>query len=222
MGIKEFLKKKRDTRFYVGVMAIELSLLLLFTVYTVSGKRLFYSFMDLGISFAYYFLFIFDMQELVTPTVNTPIDVDINKFLPFSLLEVERKLDLLWRKLFDFGNFTDYLEFVLKVLSILSILITGFLPVVIVAAYILFGRYTSEHVPTSEQMREKRFVTLVFSAVNKVVTTYKRLFEYFQERKAFVILFVLIWLVNTNALTVAVEFFILRDLICSDSDFSKA
>ena len=81
-------KKEYTLEYYITVYLILLSCMLLSSVYGICAERLISSVKDLGLSFAYYFLFFFDQHSLITPTVTEMPDIQIQSYLPFSLEEI--------------------------------------------------------------------------------------------------------------------------------------
>lgn len=201
---REYVEK--DIRHYIGLIAILVSTILFFTLYRVCGVRIFYAVKDLGLSFAYYVAFIVDKQDLITPSVNTVIDVDIQKYMEFSMVALERKVNGYWDAFWDFGNFLEYLIYGVNVLNLFTTFLLC-LPFFALLFYLVFGKYTTEHVTDKEYKFIKRLQLRVVNIVRKISDTYNWLKEYFSEHKAYVAVFVCLWLMNTNLMTVIVEFF---------------
>ena len=137
--VKDKLKKykEKDIRFHIGIIAIILSIVLCVTLYWVCIRRLKTSVVDLAISFAYYFLFIFHIKDVLNPTVNNVSDIDIQDFLPFSLDEVVRKINEFPRAFFDVDNFKEYLIFLLRNTSEICRVLSLLFPALLLIFYVL-------------------------------------------------------------------------------------
>ena len=75
------------------ISAIGLSVLLLFTRYSISLERLFSSFGDFFSALVYYFKVIFLNDNTYVPTVNALPDVDLGAVLGIDVPELVRKLE---------------------------------------------------------------------------------------------------------------------------------
>ena len=196
---------KKDLRYYIGVSAVLISVLLLVSLYWVCTKRLYTSVIDVGISFAYYFLFLFKITDVINPTINDLLNIDIQDFLPFSIEEVIRKINAFPRTFYDSENFREYLIFVLENLCQILRVLTLLLPAVFLLFYVMFDSYATEHKEVKKNTRFERFVSKIRVIYVKAKNVCLWFYEYYKEHKGIPKLLLFVWLINTNILTVIME-----------------
>ena len=207
--VKDKLKKykEKDIRFHIGIIVIILSIVLCVTLYWVCIRRLKTSVVDLAISFAYYFLFIFHIKDVLNPTVNNVSDIDIQDFLPFSLEEVVRKINEFPRAFFDVENFKEYLIFLLRNTSEICRVLSLLLPALLLIFYVLFDGYATEHKEVKQNTRFERFVNKLRLLYVKVKKLFLWFYEYFKKHTRIPKILLFIWIVNTNVLSIIIEAF---------------
>ena len=95
--------------------AIGLSVLLLFTRYSISLDRLFSSFGDFFSALVYYFKIIFLNDNTYVPTVNTLPEVNLGAVLGIDVAELVRKLEAFPDGFFSKEIFAGYVWYVFTV-----------------------------------------------------------------------------------------------------------
>ena len=191
--------------------AVAGSVVLTFTRYADAVGRLLSAFVDLGHSIAWYFcrLFLGWTEMPFEATVLQIPDVDLQKFILFSLEELQRK----WEA---FGGALLQKEWVIKYLNWVSISLRQFLiilllliPVIICAWFAISSFLLSPGKPEDRNVDSKPlriFKKLTFKpffAVKEWLLSFK---SFLGDRKYLVAIFVLIWTVNLNMVTILIEF----------------
>ena len=199
--------RKKDIRWYIGVSAIAVSLILCFTLYTVCNQRLTSAIVDLGVSFAFYFLHVIGIRGVINPTVNNMPELDIQTYLPFSLEEVVRKLDEFPRLFFDSYNFKSYLIYVLENTREILLVLTLLVPGLMLIFYAVFDGYATEHKEVKTGTKLERSVNKIRLWYNKLKKFLKWFFSFYIDNGWIWKTLFFIWLINTNVLTIVIEFF---------------
>lgn len=191
---------------YISAYLCLFSLIMLFGRYGVCLDRLIESLRDVGTSFAYYFLYLFDRQDRITPTVIRMPAFSVEDYLPFDFVEIERKLDILFENIIDVERFFGYCSFLVRGLNLVLVVLTLILPCVALLFYLRFCNYTKQHVERKEKkrlhQRLPRWIGIGWHQGTKVVSDYRRFLKK-NEKYAYVLL--VIWLVNTNLMTILCE-----------------
>ncbi len=214
--LREFLRQ--DVRLYIGLGAIVLSLVLCLTIYSVCNSRLVDSFVDLGVSVGFYFLHLIHIKDVINPTVNKFPDISIQTYLPFSIDEVICKIKEFPRVFFDIDNFRNYLIFLLEKMSDFCrfVLLIG-LPIFLLL-YVVFDGYThkddDEKKEAKKQAKREKNNAKLEKAVGFIRLNYMRLvsflkwfFGFYKDHAWIVKTLLVVWLVNTNIMTMIIEFF---------------
>ena len=197
----------KDVRWFVGVGAIIVSCVLCLTLYKVCNQRLTTAMMDFGVSFAFYFLHLLKIRDVINPTVNNMPDLDIQTYLPFSIEEVARKIKEFPRLFFDADNFRRYLVWLLENLRELYLVLMLLLLVFIIIFYIVFDGYATEQKEVKKDTRFERFVNKTRALYAKFVKFLKWFFGYYKDNAWIWKTLLFVWLVNTNIFTIFFEFF---------------
>ncbi len=198
--------KEKDIKYYIGLLLVVASVDFLLVRSWICVMRIVSSLKDLGLSFVYYFMFLFDKEGSTKPSVNELPKLNLQDYLPFSIDEVLRKLDIFPEAFFSFDNFKAYLLFVIQNLNIAIILLTMLVPCLWLLFDIIFDGYTKEHI---DKPKGKKIFKLyercrkVYGAASERV---KSFISYLKEHKAFIYILALLWLVNTNLMTFVFEF----------------
>ena len=180
--------------------------------YEESLKRLLTAFFDLGRSFGLYILKIF--FNVKNTTVRASVldipKIDIQKFIPFDLSELERKWHALGPALVQKEWLLNYLKWLTTKLRLFLMGMLMLLPVVLLVGVafkniMLSPRDPEEHNVDSRPLRIFKKICLVPG--KKIYVRIRDFFRFFQEKKRYVITLVLIWVVNLNIATIIVEFF---------------
>lgn len=210
-----FIDAARVKNIYAVVYFL-LTLVYLITCREITLTRLISSVVDLCTSVAHWFVFVNDnlFEKIlgrvpeVTATVTRIPKVDLGSYVPFDLYALLNKLENLDSYFFDSYNFSIYNRWLYwnlyRILYYFSNL--GLLPFLIV--------YIVKEIMLGENDRELGYKT---AAVYKFEKTYsdlqtvlRKIYSFFEnifENKYLKILFVIVWLVSFNVLTVIFEFF---------------
>ena len=212
----EFLHQ--DVRWYIGLGVIVVSLVLCLTLYSVCNGRLVDAFVDVVVSIAFYFLHLIQIKDVINPTVNKFPEIDIQTYVPFSIDEVMCKIDEFPSMFFNGDNFRNYFVFLLESMSDICrfILLVGF-PIFILF-YIIFDGYTKQDENKEKEAKKhakrvksnaklERVVSWIRIRYMKLVSFLKWFFGFYKKHKWIVKALFVIWLVNTNIMTIIIELF---------------
>lgn len=173
--------------------------------YQASVFRLIYAIKDFGVSVAYYFAALFEYDIPVTVT-ELPGE-EVLKLLPFDVDEILRKLDEMWDYVFNGECFMAYLVYVLDILNMIAIfLLPGILLCVLLTLLIrkvLLTENTDQHgeiSPSIEKIEQKTLPRLY-----KIKDWFVELYGVFVASKAYTWIFILLWGINFNLLTILCE-----------------
>ena len=214
--LREFFHQ--DVRWYIGLGAIVISLVLCLTLYSVCNGRLTDAFIDLAVSIGFYFLHLIRIKDVINPTVNKFPEIDIQAYVPFSIDEVMRKIDEFPSMFFNGDNFRNYLVFLLESMSDICrfILLVGF-PIFLLF-YIIFDGYTKQDENKEKEAKKhakrvksnaklERVVSWIRLRYMKLVSYLKWFLGFYKKHKWIVKALFVIWLVNTNIMTMIIELF---------------
>ncbi|MBR4032627.1 MAG: hypothetical protein IKJ07_07840 [Clostridia bacterium] len=201
--ISVFIKRKIFD--FIVIFALVVSAVLTVFRYRISVVRLVMAIKDFGISVAYYFCAFFDVPIKVTVT-ELP-DASVLQLLPYDVNEIIRKLGAMWSCVFKGDCFVSYLKSLSSFLNTISILLLPLVTFCILAPIIIKSILLT---PNSDKHGEKSrmvhfFEQKVVSRVPPIKTWFKTLFSALWDRKAYRWIFLILWLVNFNVLTIAFE-----------------
>ena len=201
------VKKELTLEHYITIYLIFISCMLLFSIYEICAERLLGAMKDLGLSFAYYFLFFFDNHSLVSPTVTEIPDIPIQTYLPFSLEEVAEKLQNLIPSLFRLDNLSSYFRFLVDSLNGILIVVTLIIPCMIFFVYWYYNRFATEHVKDKTVrlkfwIRWKRGIAVFF---RRSVLAAQNYFDFLKKNRKYSYVLLAVWLMNTNLMTILIE-----------------
>ncbi len=199
--------KKKNEKYFVSFGLIGFSLILCVTLYRVCLQRLITGIKDCGSSFVYYFSFITgNGRKVIEPTVNHLPNVSIGDFLPFDLLEVQRKLGIFWSVFFDGDTFLGYLSFLLESLSKVIIFGSLIVPTVFLLGYLLVNQYTEQHIEVKQRKgRMNRFFSSVMIAIKASWDYIQKYIEFLKKHKGILGVLIVLWLINVNVMTIGFE-----------------
>ena len=186
------------------------SLTLTFTRYADAVGRLLSAFVDLGHSVAWYFcrLFLGWTEMPFSATVLEIPDLDIQKFIPFSLEELQRKWDALGEALLQTEWMAAYLNWVSISLRKFLLVLLLLIPIVLMLWMIIKFSMLSErpaedrNVDSKPLQIFKKLTFKPFFATKEWLLSFK---SFLGDRKYLVAIFVLIWTVNLNMITIVIE-----------------
>ena len=203
-------RARKNTYTAITWGSILASLALTFTRYSDAVERLLSAFVDLGHSVAWYFcrLFLGWSEMPFSATVLEIPDVDIQKFIPFSLEELQRKWDALGEALFQTEWMVAYLNWVSISLRKFLIVLLLLFPIVlmlwmIIKNSLLSPRPAEDRNVDSKPLRIfKKLTFKPFFATKEWLLSFK---SFLGDHKRPVVIFVLIWTVNLNMITILIE-----------------
>ena len=212
---KEKVKKQKKPwtlERYVTLYMFLGFLMLLFSVYKICLERLIDSIVDVGLSLAYYFLFLFEAHDRITPSVTKIPEISIGDFLSFDLQEVSRKLGILFESLLQPSYFFEYLSFLSKLLNWLVVILNFFLPSIAIFVYLRYSRFTSEHIKIKPAKKKK--ISWYGCLLRRIKLIFRRFFVFVQKMLAYLktnkkeaSALLTVWLINTNLMTILFEVF---------------
>lgn len=203
-----------ETRDIYAVCLLLLSLSLLFLKFNISLVRLFSAVCDFGRSIAYWFVFIFgDVLEAMfgqAPSVEVTVmnipEINVQRILPFSISELNYKLDNLIYGIFDADMFRAYNIELFNFLFNFGRLGSVAGPAFFVALLIF------KEIILSDNDKELGYVSPGVVFFDKIVKLFKapalflfENFKYIYKNKKYFYLFVFIWAVNLNVVTLIFE-----------------
>ncbi len=163
------------------------------------------SFRDLGTSIAYYFCFLFDMQDKVKPTVlEIPLDF-ANSFFPIDFEVFRQKMSLYFDILFSKANFTNFMTVASELLMNFCLFLTMFIPLILVVRMIFLSNLKTQNNNYAEESKALKNFKRFEETVLKNILTYIKGFWNFVNETVFFRLFVLIWLYNFNIFSIIIS-----------------
>lgn len=163
---------------------------------------------DLGLSIAYYFCELAQIEYGFTPTVNTLPSIVPSAFLPETWEGFTAKWSAYWRLWIGKDNFYSYLIFLGKGLIFVSQAIIVAVPFVLLLILWFRGllkKQNNDYNKDSLPLRLWKGVSKhIYSPVKNWIVG---LIEFGKERKAYLYVWLLLWAYNFNLLTVLLEFF---------------
>ncbi|MCM1440215.1 MAG: hypothetical protein NC131_13580, partial [Roseburia sp.] len=208
------------TRFnYLHIICIAITLAFICVsvfVFPNALGRLIESVRDFGLSAAYYFCEIFEIDHGVTPTVNSvpklPFFPNYGNdspvsFLPESIQAFKENWGIYWRLWADKTNFKGYIQFVGDFLLIFFKVLIIALPFILLAV-LLFARYLKKQNNDYDKDSKPLRVYKAFAktTVAPVICWFKGLFAFIADHKAYYIAWAVIWAYGFNLITVIIEF----------------
>lgn len=199
---------RADYRHWLSLVIVALSLAATFTVCVLSIERLGDAFIDLKSSAIYYWQKV--MLRIEEPptdglTINVLPEVDLQKVCPFSIADLERKLQIWGKSLLRKDLFLSYLADTLNFIADLALILPSAIILVFalpMALKSLLFRHTTSRKDTKALVFWKKRVTPILAAVKG----WLRGFIDFLKQKGYRTVLVIVWMFNLNAITVIVEF----------------
>lgn len=172
--------------------------------YCYSVLRTGQAFRDLALSFRYYFVYLFT-DEKMTVTVNDLPAFRLEQFVPFSVEDMARKFRGMWALILDGDNFLSYLASLSGGLHRLTVFLLCILPLAflipVLRAWLV--KPTDTHV--GEVRRSVRVFQRVIERPVGAVLRWVRGFLSFLFSTPWRVPVFLVWVVNLNMATIAVE-----------------
>ena len=161
---------------------------------------------DFWFSLVYYFSAFGDNETKVTVTEFPSLDV--LDHLPYDFDEIFRKLKDMWGVFFDGACFKAYMIKVSDVLNTISIIA---MPLVIIIPCIVmlvqsFVLTPNEYKHGNRTEALKKFEGKPLERLKKLLAWFKELYNVFVSKKYYLYPICLIWLLNLNLVSIALEF----------------
>lgn len=203
--IFKFIKKKYCDLVVLSI--ISLSCLLSFFRYRISFTRSFSALKDLLSSLKYYVLSFCDQKSDITVT-QLP-ELEVLRFLPYDVDEVIRKFKDMWGHFFDKECFLEYLRSFSVFLNNASMIV-----ILAVPALLIFFVTVKQRIYSANDKKHGEKTKTVLLLENKAIPFFKKLkcgignvYMTFSSKGVYKKIFILIWLVNFNVMTILLEFF---------------
>ena len=156
------------------------------------------------ISFAYYFCNLVDKEIEVTVTILP--EGDILQYLPFDVDEILRKLSDMWDYVLNGQCFLAYLSQVLSYLELIAVYLLPVLLLLLLVPTIVKSVLLSPNTAHGEKTRSVRlFESKVLPKICYVKEHFGTFFELLMTTKVYKCIFVFIWLINFNVITILFE-----------------
>lgn len=200
---------KRKTVFRIIIIAfITASAVMTLLYYGISLNRTINSIIDLIYSIGSYVLFIIGIKELIPARINNIPDIDISRILPYDIEELKRKLITVWSKLIEWENLQNYFIDISKKLNDFLTFILLLIPIILVMSIIIKGRIFRP-IENKYRNQDTKYLRLwkkrIESPCKAVINWLQQIFIYFMGNKLYCITLPVIWLINLNIITIAVE-----------------
>ncbi len=215
--------RKVDYRHYI-LTAITLGFLALSVfVFPTGINRIIEGGRDLGLSLAYYFMEIIEVEHNIQPTVNSLPAVYSKPFLEIAENFEQFKADwaVYWQRWATKENFSAYMEYlgdlIYKLSKVLLIVMPFFLLLYIgIRAY--FNTENNDYDKDSKPLRAwKRFTKAVYVPVRDWLISF---FAFIRENGIYKTLWAWIWAYNFNVIAIALEFFAFYFYFIMSFDFA--
>ena len=123
---------KQHYRHLICASFVSVSLILTFTRYRDALMRIGEAAIDLWHSIVIYFFFLINVETSTEPTVLQLQDLQIDKYLPFDVDELIRKLELLPSAFVDPDHLSDYLYVTLQHATVFLNSLVLLIPIVLI------------------------------------------------------------------------------------------
>ncbi|MBQ9715760.1 MAG: hypothetical protein IJV77_05065 [Clostridia bacterium] len=203
-----FKKLTKKDWLSIGITLLTLSTLFLFST---AWLRFFETVWHVLQSVAYYFVELFciftNSDNVMQPGVaNVSSYVNIDTAFPLLWSDFELKMQAFWPQFFNASNFGNYLGIVVKFIYQASILIMLFAPPLVGLYFVV------KHMLLSESKNDVNEDSKALVKWRKLEKKYqpaglklKGFFDFLNQRKIYVRLWLCLWLINLNVFSMAME-----------------
>lgn len=185
--------------------------------------RIWESLQDLFWSVLYYFTELFEIDVLITPTVNNYSSVPWTPIwgFPATWEEFQACWSAYWGLIISGDNISAYFTAVGDVARVGSQMILLVVAPLFMVLYIVFQRYLSKH--NNDYDKDSKTVVFVKKCADKVYKPIKAwiksFIDFLRENDKYIKLWLLIWAYNFNVITIAIEFFAFYFYLVISLDF---
>ncbi|MCD8371860.1 MAG: hypothetical protein LUD27_00975 [Clostridia bacterium] len=220
--------KKIDYRHYICIAITIGCLLCTAFLFTNSINRIIESFRDFGLSIAYYFCELFGIEGGISVTVNELPSMDLfptaglaTVNFPATWASFKEGFAAYWQLWISKDNALNYLSALGDGLYIICYALLIALPLIIVA-YLLFGRIlkaqNNDCGKDSKPLKVYKKLTRFYRPVKGWCISFK---DFVKSHSCYYIIWLLIWALNFNLLTIFVEFLAYYFYFCISFDISS-
>jgi hypothetical protein len=200
--------KKLNYRHYVCVFISAGFLLCGVFFFQISYLRFFNSVRDLGLSLAFYFCDLFGIGSGIVPTVTAVPANNLTTLFPVSASGFTSKISLLGDRLISPDNFNAYFKGVGAVSVGLLQLLLLFSPLIFMCVLLfqnVLKRENNDYNADSKPLKIfKRISSVSYVPVKRFAVAF---FDFLKEHANYFKLWVFLWLLNFNLITIVLEFF---------------
>ena len=198
---------RKNSAHIIAVIILLGSMALLIFRYQASLYRSFEAVKDFVFSMRYYFLQFFRIDSNVSVT-ELPAET-LLQYLPFDVEEILRKFRDMWKIFFDAECFVAYWKKIMNFIYDFSMI-----AMLLVPCFFMFGILFKKMIlrPNQNQHGEKsKTVLFVEKKGFRMVCVLKKwflsIYRVFDDIRIYKLLFLFVWLVNFNIITIVLEFF---------------
>lgn len=177
-------------------------------VFPYAFGRIIESLKDFGLSTAYYFTELFELDTEIVPTVTNFSEYPFT--MPFGLPETWEEFKITWSNYWSLWaskeNFNGYLEKLGDIAYVLGQIVLCIVPLILIVIMLFKKYFETENNDYNEDSKALKFFKKLSDKVRPVKLWVKAFFAFIKERKAYRTLWLLIWLFNFNLITVFLEF----------------
>ena len=196
-------KNRLDYRYYIYLAFFVISVLLTVFHYRTSYIRFGQTVVNFGTAFLYYCVEVLRINATVTTNAVKLVDLDLTRFIPFSVEEVLAKLQALFPALFVGEHFLAYLSFIGNALRF--IILYGMM--LVLCVYLIFKLIVGSYIRQTEKKGASRQLTFFLRHVRPKLIFVKLwicdFLSFGVEHHLFKIL-AIVWLFNLNISSIVV------------------
>ena len=205
-----------DLRYHITFAIIAFSLFLTFFRYSGSVLRIIDSIRDLGTSLAHYGVFVgkklfrrfLGYVPEINATINEIPSIDIQKYIPFSLEELERKFSLFGKYLFDSYVWRDYNKWLFTNMKRWCMSLMLLLPcIAILYGLLLKSLLKTNDLPAGAYSRPYEVFCIALKRLKAPFHEVVNYVKFVLHRSYLKWSLFLLWCVNLNVATIAISAF---------------
>jgi hypothetical protein len=210
------MRVKKISYYFIAIAIIVASILLAVFIYYDSYIRIFDSIKDLGRSFLYWFYNLIGSNKIPSVSVYDIVNHYGNIvgggtnppsiIIPSNSDLFKLKISIYFKSLFNIQNFVNYLFNILNAISYLARLFMILLPFGLVL-YLYYKSYFKQNnnKTNSDSKALKLFKFFSLKVYLPIKNYIKGFYLFIKSKKVFSILFIIIWILNFNGLTIILE-----------------
>ncbi len=171
--------------------------------------RLIESFRDFGLSFAYYYLELFEIEHKIIPTVNELMKEPTVPviLLPETWENFKEILPKYWELWATKENFIRYLIYISEKLEVFAQVLMIILPFIMGLFFLIKSTFerpnNNDNKDTKPLKIFKKIVKYTYSPINKWLISF---YNFIKNHRAYYLSWLGIWMLNFNVATIIIEF----------------